>query len=213
MNHLHRLFSNAYILGGSPCSGKSTIAEMLVAQYNLPFYKADDYETEHFRRSQPDHQPTMFRYSKLSWDQIWSQSPEKLFADEMIYYHERFPFVLDDLQKLATEQPVILEGAVFLPEFINRYRVRKENVLFMIPTWEFQIEHYSRRPWIQSILKECRDPQQAFENWMRRDQLFGQELVRQANALNFPVVVVDGAVDIQGQLERIKAQFGLGNSL
>lgn len=83
----------------------------------------------------------------------------------------------------------------------------------MIPTWEFQIGHYSQRPWIQSILKECRDPKQAFENWMRRDHLFGQELIRQANVLNFSVVVVDGTVDIQGQLEKIKAQFRLGNSL
>jgi 2-phosphoglycerate kinase len=213
MNHLHRLFFNAYILGGSPCSGKSTVAEMLAAEYNLPYYKADDYETEHFRRSQPDRQPTMFRYSNLSWDQIWSQAPEKLFADEIIYYRERFPFVLDDLQKLKIEQPVILEGAAFLPEFIKQYPVQKENVLFMIPTWEFQIQHYSQRPWIQSILKECRDPQQAFDNWMKRDHLFGQELIRQANALNFPVIVVDGTVDIQDQLKRIKAQFRLGDPL
>jgi len=43
-SHLQKLFSQAYILGGSPGSGKSTIAEMLSAQYDLCYYKADDHD-------------------------------------------------------------------------------------------------------------------------------------------------------------------------
>jgi len=75
-SHLQKLFSQAYILGGSPCSGKSTIAEMLSNQYGFHYYKADDQESEHMSRAQPDSQPIMFQYSKMKWDEIWSQSPE-----------------------------------------------------------------------------------------------------------------------------------------
>lgn len=42
--HLQTLFSQAYILGGSPCSGKSIVAEMVATQYGFHYYKADDYE-------------------------------------------------------------------------------------------------------------------------------------------------------------------------
>src|SRR6266496_6077454 len=132
---LQQLFLHAYFLGGSPCSGKSTIAEMLAAKYGFQYYKADDHETNHMQRSTPDLQPIMFKYSRMSWDEIWSQTAEKLLHDEMEYYRERFPFILNDLNQLNLETPVILEGAAFLPELIQ-YPVKHENLVFMIPTIE-----------------------------------------------------------------------------
>ena len=44
-----QLISKAYILGGSPCSGKSTIAERLAAEFDLHYYKVDDHEQDHKR--------------------------------------------------------------------------------------------------------------------------------------------------------------------
>src|SRR5689334_4970029 len=111
--HLEALFSKAYILGGSPCSGKSTIAEILVARYGFQYYKADDHDPDHMQRSQPDRQPVMFKISKMSWDEIWSRSPSELLEDELTYYHERFPFILDDLGQLESQTPAVFEGAAF----------------------------------------------------------------------------------------------------
>ena len=34
---------DTYYIGGSPCSGKSTIAEALSEKYNLHYFKVDDY--------------------------------------------------------------------------------------------------------------------------------------------------------------------------
>ena len=207
--HLQTLFSQAYILGGSPCSGKSTVAEMLSTQYGFHYYKADDHDPEHMARAQADTQPIIYKYAHMGWDAIWSQSPEQLTADELTYYHERFPFILEDLSGLSLEKPVILEGAAFLPELVHPFLPKPEQVIFMIPTLEFQLHHYSQRPWIQSILKDCHDPKQAFDNWMQRDHLFGEEVAQKASSYGYPVSVVDGAVDIQGQFERIKTQFQL----
>jgi 2-phosphoglycerate kinase len=210
--HLEALFSKAYILGGAPCSGKSTIAEMLVAQYGFQYYKADDYDPAHMQRAQPDQQPVMVKISKMSWDQIWSRSPSELLKDELDYYHERFPFILDDLSQLESGKPVILEGAAFLPDLVNQYPVNCRNVAFMVPAMEFQLHHYEQRSWIQGILKECRDPHQAFDNWMKRDTLFGQEVIRQATVHGFQVIVVDGSVNVDAQFERIEIQFRLKDS-
>ena len=203
------LFSRAYILGGSPCSGKSTIAEMLAAKYGFVYYKADDHDPAHMQLAKPDHQPVMFKASRMSWDEIWSRPPSELLQDELDYYRERFPFILDDLYQLELNKEVILEGAAFLPDLINPYAVNRENVVYMIPTVEFQLHHYQQRPWIQGILTECRDPRQAFDHWMQRDRLFGQEVIRQANALGYQVVLIDGLVDVQTQFKMIEKQFRL----
>jgi hypothetical protein len=207
--YIQTLFSHAYILGGSPCSGKSTIAEMLSIQYGFHYYKADDHETEHMSRAQSNSQPVMFQYSKMSWNEIWSQSTEKLLYDEFAYYHERFPFIIDDLSQLKLEVPIILEGAAFLPELIAQFPVNHKNVVFMIPTMDFQLHHYSQRPWLQSILKECYNPRLALDNWMKRDNLFGEEVICKAIDLGFQVLHVDGSVDIQTQFKAIQLQFGL----
>jgi hypothetical protein len=79
----------------------------------------------------------------------------------------------------------------------------------MVPTTEFQFHHYQQRPWIQGILKECHDPRQAFGNWMKRDELFGQEVIRQANLDGFPVSVVDGSLDVDMQFAVVENQFRL----
>ena len=34
---------DTYYIGGSPCRGKSTIAEILSKKYNLHYFKVDDY--------------------------------------------------------------------------------------------------------------------------------------------------------------------------
>jgi len=207
--HLLQLFSQAYMIGGSPCSGKSTVAEMLAAQYGFHYYKADDYDPEHMQRARPDQQPVMFKISKMSWDEIWSRPPEKQYADELEYYRERFPFILDDLAPVDTGKPVLLEGAAFLPELVCRWPVPHENVVFMIPTSAFQRHHYSQRPWIPSILEKCQDPTQAFDNWMKRDEFFAQEIARQAQVAGYTVITVDGSVDIQKQYEWLTSRFKL----
>jgi len=65
-------------------------------------------------------------------------------------------------------------------------------------------------PWIQSILRQYHDPKQAFENWMKRDELFGQEIIRQANTCGFLVMIVDGSVDVERTFDSIQLQFQLG---
>jgi len=208
-SHHATLFSKAYILGGSPCSGKSTTAEMLAAKYGFQYYRADNHDRAHMQRSQPDLQPVMFKISRMSWEEIWSRSVADLLKDEIAYYREGFSFILDDLCQFDLETPVILEGAAFLPDLIHQYPVLHHHVVYMIPAIAFQLHHYQKRPWIHGILKECRDPRQAFANWMKRDEFFGQEVIRQANLYGFPVIVVDGSADIDMQFKAVERQFRL----
>ena len=83
-------------------------------------------------------------------------------------------------------------------------------MLYLIPTKTFQLHHYSQRPWIHTILKECDDPEQAFANWMERDHLFGQEIQRQAKEFGYRAIVVDSGLDIDETYRQITYYLGLG---
>ena len=78
-----------------------------------------------------------------------------------------------------------------------------------MPTRAFQLHHYAQRPWIKGILKECDDPEGAFENWMERDHLFGREILRQAETYGYGTMLVDGKTGIDRQTELVIRHFGL----
>ena len=46
-----------YMIGGSPCSGKSTIASLLARQYQLLHIKLDDLVEEMMSQASADSQP------------------------------------------------------------------------------------------------------------------------------------------------------------
>jgi len=204
-----RLFAQAYILGGSPCSGKSTLAERLSRKFKLQYYKVDDHEKAHTKRCDPILHPTMSRYATLSWNEIWMRPVAEQVAEEFEYYRERFEMIGQDLGEYDEEKPLILEGAAYLPELIEQIGADPRRVIFMVPTKEFQLQHYRQRPWIQHILQACADPEQAFENWMRRDHLFGQDILRQAKAKGYKTILVDGSRTVAEQYAQVTAYFEL----
>ncbi len=108
------------------------------------------------------------------------------------------------MQQIEDERPLILEGAAYLPEIMAQHAVSSEQVLFMIPTYDFQVTHFRKRMWIQLFLQACDRPQQAFENWMLHDHLFGQEVLRQAKKLGYEIMIVDGQKSIAMQYEAVK---------
>lgn len=193
---LKGLFSSSYVLGGSPCSGKSTLAERFSREYHLPYYKADKHMQRHLDQADPRSQPTMAAYSALSWDEIWSQSVEDQVADVFAYYAEQFPMILEDLLGYCDQGPIIMEGVAFLPELVSAWGVRSNQALFLIPSKGFQIDYYSQRLWIQPILNTCRDPDQAFTNWMERDHRVGLKISQQAESSDYQRIIVDGVRDI-----------------
>jgi len=201
--------SHSLILAGSPCSGKSTMAQLLAAEFALPYYKVDDFEQDHMQRSRIDRHPVMARYTAMNCNDIWMRPPALQTAELFDFYGERWEMIVEDLQPYDPERPLLLEGAALLPDLLNETDARRENILFMVPTLEFQVQHYGKRPWIKDILQTCADPQQAFDNWMMRDHLFGQEILRQAEAFGYRSIVVDGRQSIAGQFAAIKDLFNL----
>jgi len=208
---LQQLFSQAYILGGSPCSGKSTIAEKLCAQYEFEYYRVDDHDSAHIARCRPDRHPVMFNYSKMPWNTIWMRPVSLQVQEEFEFYRERFEMIVQDLAGYTAGSTLLLEGAAYYPDLIWPYAGSSPRVIYMVPTKAFQVQHYRQRPWIHHILSECEDPEQAFENWMARDALFGQEVLNQAKTYEYRTIVVDGTCTVDEQYEQVRGYLGLAS--
>lgn len=206
---LQKMFSQTYILGGSPCSGKSTIAGKLSTRFHLGYYNVDDHYQEHIKRCNPKMHPVMNKISKMGWDEIWSRPVPVQVKDELEFYRELFGMILQDFGEFESEKPLIVEGAALLPELIYKTSIDPDRVLYMVPTKGFQIHHYSRREFIHHILNDCKDPESAFENWMMRDHLFGKQILRQAKSYGFGTILIDGEMNIEELFQVVSDYFDL----
>jgi 2-phosphoglycerate kinase len=201
--------TSIYWLGGSPCSGKSTIAELLSKRYNLTYFSCDAAFDRHLQASDPVQQPTLHRLRTMTSDEIWLEPVAAQLAREIAIYCEEFPLLLADLAALPTDRPILAEGAALMPTLVMEQLHAARNATWVVPTAAFQRHHYAQRPWIADVLKACSDPDQAFTNWMARDSAFAEYVAATAKQHAVPLLWVDGTQTIAENAAWVAEQLGL----
>jgi len=201
--------NHIYWIGGSPCCGKSSIAQALIQAHGLRSYSCDEAYYRHAQIINPRDQPVFSKVSGLSWEQIWLRPVEELLEDEIAVYREEFPLILSDLHALPQTPDVLAEGAALIPEQVAPLVSDPRRAIWVVPSAEFQREQYARRDWAKKIVGETSDPPRAFANWMERDIRFASWAAEQAHSLGMRVLVVDGKHTLAENLALVEAHFFL----
>src|SRR5437764_181403 len=110
---------HVYWIGGSPCAGKSSIADALVESYGYELYRCDEAYFKHTTKITPEQQPMFHRLIHLSSDDLWMRPIAQQIREEIILYHEEFPLILEDLLSRPRIKPILAEGAALLPECVH----------------------------------------------------------------------------------------------
>ena len=194
------------IVGDSPCSGKSTAARRLAAEYGACCYRVDDHLEELIRMAADRDKPACKGVLSMSSDEIWMRDPEIQCREEFQIYREIAPYVFRGMDAIGAEL-VVAEGAAFTPEVVKAYGAA--GYIALIPTPAFQISRYRERKWVSRILADCRDKAAAFDNWMRRDILFAGRIEAECAAMGIPCIINDGSMSADRTYERVKQLLGL----
>lgn len=199
---------NTYFIGGSPCSGKSTVAEILSKKFDLYYFKVDDFLDKYTKMGAFKGYKICTKQACMDVEAIWMREPVIQCNEEHVFYEEIFEFVLADLEKIKGKG-IITEGAAYLPKLMGKIGVSKDRYLSITPTEDFQIEHYKERKWVPYVLEGCSDKEKAFSNWMNRDILFAQEVQRQCNEEQYTSIINDGSIIIDEMVGKVSSCFGL----
>ncbi len=199
-----------YYIGGSPCSGKSTIAEALSKKYNLHYFKVDDYLDKYMKQGATNKKEICLKVETMNAEQIWMRDPLVQCEEELLIYEEIFEFILEDLKKIDCKNGIITEGAAYLPKMIKCFNIPFEKYISITPSKEFQIFHYSKRQWVPYVLAECSNKEKAFENWMNRDVLFAEKVQQQCNELGYLSLINNGELAVDELINKVVSHFGLG---
>lgn len=198
-----------YYIGGSPCSGKSTVAEAIAERYGYHYFKVDDHLDRYMKLAAEDGKPCCAKIAQMSPEEIWMRDPAVQCEEELQIYREIFSYVMTDLEEAASKGNVITEGAVFLPELVKKINIHWYQYLAITPVKTFQLFHYKKREWVPYVLAKCSNKEKAFDNWMERDALFAGVVQRQCETLGYASIINDGTVLPEKMLSRVTAHFGL----
>lgn len=201
-----------YFIGGSPCSGKSTLAAALAEEYGLYYFKVDDYLEQYLKTGASAGKEYCLKATQMSPEQIWMRPPAEQCREEIEIYKEICGYIMADLEKLNCEKGMITEGAAYLPQLAAQYRVPANRYISVTPTKEFQVFHYSKREWVPYVIGACSDREKAFDNWMERDALFAIHVQKQCRALGYVSMINGGAVAANEMKAAVAAHFGLKTS-
>jgi 2-phosphoglycerate kinase len=206
-----RDLGNVFWLGGSPCAGKSSISEILVSRFDLRLYRVDEAFEEHARRFDPVLQPALTKWRASSWDERWMRPVESLVRDVIACYREHFALILEDVLSMPRDRAVLVEGTALLPRQVAGVLTDRNRALWVIPTADFQREHYSKREWVCRILEQCDSPEAAFRNWMERDAEFARWVAAEACELGLELLTVDGKRTIEENASTVASYFRLSD--
>lgn len=196
-----------YWIGGSPCAGKSSISNQLACQFGLAIYHVDDHFARHCQQLDPVHHPALTHWNTSTWDERWMRPVDQLLGEVIACYDEHFSLLLEDLARIEEGKPLLIEGSALLPRRVADLQVAAERAIWIVPTADFQRQHYSQREWVNGILAQCDDPQRAFDNRMNRDADFAKWVSDEASKLGYSVLVVDGSQSLAANTEQVAKHF------
>ncbi len=206
----NKTMNNIYWIGGSPCSGKSTVAQMISDRLGMDYFKLDDLLEELITRAAENGGESCAAVIAMTPEQTWMRDPKEQCREEFAIYREIFPYAMEKLTTAAAAagRPVITEGAGWLPELMQNIGVERSRYFCLVPTRVFQMVEYSKRPWIDYVLEGCSDKEAAFANWMERDVQFALRAAADARRRGYPVMVNDGSPEIEDMYRKITGHFG-----
>lgn len=210
MSYLKCQSENIYYIGGSPCSGKSTVAARLAEKYGFYYFKVDDFLDDYLKKGIVKGKPICTKQSSMTSEEIWMRAPEIQQIEELEFYKEIFEFIIADISDInSANSAIITEGASYLPELMCEIGVDQKHYINITPSFDFQYTHYKERPYVPYVLKDCRDKDKAFDNWMKRDALFAEYVRNQSHELGYKTLLMDGTISCDEVFQSVCQEFDL----
>jgi hypothetical protein len=198
-----------FYIGGSPCSGKSTVVDLLSKKYNLYYFKIDDFLNKYTELGVIKNYDICRKQYEMSPEQTWMRDPLLQCHEELKFYEEIFGFIIDDLEQIIDSKAIITEGAAYLPNLIGKLNISKNRYISITPTKKFQVSQYEKREWISYALEGCNNKEKAFANWMERDAMFAEEVNLLCNEKGYMNIINDGKMLLDELAKKVSNHFGL----
>jgi 2-phosphoglycerate kinase len=196
-------------IGGTPCAGKTTVAQMLAHQHALRVYHRDAHQEAYLQRADATRHPALSAAlaSRADWETWYRQSPHTIFEQARRENREAFEFVLDDLEQMPSESAILVEGIGLYPELLKLVSSPEHVVLLVAgealarKTWE---DRSRQTPWLDGYA----NPQEIIDNFIAWTCLSADYLQKMAAQTGMTCYTRTLDTHIPDVVQAIETQFG-----
>jgi hypothetical protein len=206
--------SHVFWIGGSPCSGKSTISRAMAQIYVFLEYHADAWTRNHLARRITQGNEQAAAFAQMSPQERWSERSVATLVEEAITsWTNDFPLVLEDLLAFPKDNLLVAEGN-FFPASILPYLSHPHQALWLVPTATF-CEQGRRQRWAeqdrrrkrQGLFQDNPHIEQQHQAIIARDREVAHYVRQQAEVLQLPYLVIDGTRSREAMQEVVEHHF------
>jgi hypothetical protein len=200
-----KAYGHVLWIGGSPCAGKTSIADALAAAHHGVAYHFDRMEMAHIARSTEATNPDLMAFLALDMEHRWLlRTPEEMARNAIASWRARFPLVLEDLRALPTDAPIFAEGPGLFPERVAPLLASPRQALWLVTTSSFcQMVRQQRG----GSFLETSDPAGSLRNIVERDMVMARLVKRQAKARHLTCYAVDGSQSLAQMTALVEEHF------
>lgn len=197
-----------FLLGGRPCSGKTTLAARFGQKYNIAVDYLDVFAQRCIDASSEDN-PNIFRWKNRDLVDVFQKEPKDLFFEYINTYEEMLTYLFEHINGIKKDM-VILEGSILLPKFLSQFKEKYEiEVCYLLTDDIFVGERYVKRDYVLEMLKK-NTGKKALDNILERDAIFAKYLVEEIEAFNLPTINIDGNIPMEETMKMLEDVFKLG---
>jgi len=187
------------------------IARRLADRHGFHLYATDDVMAEHCRRSKPEDCPLLHQFIAMDMDERWvNRSPATMLDTFHWFRGEAFHLIVEDLRRMPSDAPVIVEGFRLLPHLVKPLLPAAHHAIWLLPSPGFREATIERRGGSKSgFWARTSDPKRALENLLGRDKMFTDRLREEVAELDLRAIEVDTGSAEAESAGLVARMFGL----
>jgi 2-phosphoglycerate kinase len=132
-----------------------------------------------------------------------------MYATFPWFHGEGFDLLIENLQRLPTNQLVLVEGFRLLPHLVRPHVLNPRHAVWLVPTPDFRHAAFMRRRHADAFWTRTTDPDRAFINLLERDRIFTDKIEGDAARNSLGVLYVDSTCTVESMAQELAARFGL----
>jgi len=132
--------SNVYFLLGCPCSGKTTVSNILVQKYDMFYFCGDNRRFDYYKFAEKEKHPFM----TLDASGFWNWSLDDMIDWEKGVISEQTPYILKDLNELSKNNDLILFEGMLELETVSKIVPANQMVYLSVEKSVCEREFFAR---------------------------------------------------------------------
>jgi 2-phosphoglycerate kinase len=197
-------------VGGGSGSGKTTVTRLLAERFDVSLYSTDATIGVHSGQLDATGAPLLERFRAMNMDERWLQRASLTMYETFPWFHgEGFDLLIEDLRRLPTDRPVVVEGFRLLPDLVRPHVSNPRHAVWLVPTPDFRQAAFRRRNQTDAFWTRTTDPDRALTNLLERDAIFTGRIESDAGRSDLDVLYVDGTRSVDSMATELADRFEL----